>query len=280
MSAKPNDKDEFLETFAHDLKAPLGGILNYLQMVEQAGELNAQQNMYLQRVGENVHRALKMINDMLDFSRLEAVNLKLEAVDMRAVVDGVLSVLEAQIEATGVSVELAMPATLPMVRGDDNMLHHLMMNLVSNAIKYNRPQGSVHISGEQEGTGVLVRVRDTGVGIPPNELARVFERFYRAKEAKKRRIEGTGLGLAIVLRIAEAHGGRVDVTSEEGVGSEFKLWLPAWTDDVSLPTDNLPYVLDLPKPSRNRAEEAIDAVDDDTQEAFESHDKDSSYDQP
>jgi signal transduction histidine kinase len=278
MSAKPNNKDEFLETFAHDLKSPLSGILNYLQMVEQVGDLNAQQSMYLQRVAESTHRALKMINDMLDFSRLEAVTLKYDAVDMRAVAEGVLLALEAQIESAGVNVKLDMPASLPMVRGDDNMLHHMMMNLVSNAIKYNRPQGDVDISAEQEGNGVMVRVRDTGVGIPSQELTRVFERFYRAKEAKKRRIEGTGLGLAIVLRIAEAHGGRVEVTSEEGIGSEFKVWLPLFISDGSLSTDMLRHTPDLLR--RNRAEEAIDAVDDDTQEAFERDDKDSFYDQP
>lgn len=278
------DDYDMLNTFAHDLKNPIGGISNYLQMLEQMGDLTPQQAVYAKRIYENVDRALQMVNDFLEFSRLDAsMTLKLTEIDLEALIKRILQELESHIVAKQLLVKVNVSPAVAFVQADERLIHHALVNLLSNAIKYNRQEGRIDVEVREESSFVRLSVQDTGMGIPENEQHRVFERFYRARASKQKHIEGTGLGLAIVRRVIEQHGGKVWVDSVVGEGATFTVLLPHLEREghvrevVEVPlVHEASMSLDThPQPSS----EEIDALNDDSQESHELHDSDSQHDQ-
>ncbi len=186
-----------------------------------------------------------LVNDISELSTIEsgAVRLNFERLPLREVVDEVFSGLRPRSEKHRVALRNQVPESC-LVTADHRRLEQILTNLVDNAIKFNRPGGEVTVSADAESeadgqTQTVVRVRDTGPGIPPEHLPRVFERFYRVDKARSRDLGGTGLGLAIVKHLARAHGGEAYVTSEVGQGCEFVIRLPNRNTAVS---DQLPSV--------------------------------------
>jgi signal transduction histidine kinase len=170
-----------------------------------------------------------MVNELLDLSAIEqgTVPLHLGDVDVGELVRASLDRVRLFADRQGVPLESAIPADLPPVRGDEERLGQLLVNLLHNAIKFSGSGAVVTVRAQRDEESIVLAVQDHGVGIPRADLARVFERFYKVDKARVRGKGGTGLGLAIVRHVAESHGGRAWVESVEGQGSTFFVSLPA-----------------------------------------------------
>src|SRR5438132_2482858 len=230
-------KDEFMAVVSHELRTPLTAISGYSDILlrKLSGPLNDRQERQVVGVRDASRRLLALINDLLDVSKLEAgtIDLRLSALDPRNVVERAAAGVRVIGTTKGVSVRVRESVgSLPLLRADEERLHQILANLLINAIKFTPEGGSVWISaGEQAGaTGpeVVFCVEDTGVGLAPGQLARVWERFYQAESSATRRFGGAGLGLSIVRSLVELHGGRVEaVSAGVGRGSTFSVYLPA-----------------------------------------------------
>ncbi len=228
-------KDEFVALVSHELRTPLTSILGYLEIgFPERDELPDIQREALDTVGRNADRLLRLVNDLLFVAQLDAGRLSIQpgTLDLAAIVSESVEGQRARAEAKGVAVlaDTSMPCR---ISGDTERLAQLVDNLVSNAIKFTPSGGAVTVRLRNQLDDVVLEVRDTGIGIDAAEQNRLFERFFRATSATTRKIPGTGLGLAIVRAIIDAHAGSVEVTSEEGVGSTFRVTLPAISDDGS-----------------------------------------------
>lgn len=221
---------DFVANVSHELKTPLAGLSLLASTLQQAVHDDPEQaERFAERVGTEVGRLTDLVTDLLVLSRLEEpapATIDLQLVDLAEITGVVVDGLRLQPEAAQRTIELD-AATPVRVHGDRVHLATLVRNLVENALRYNRPGGGVWVSVRHEGGTALVVVRDDGLGIPRQEQARIFERFYRVDKARSRETGGTGLGLSIVKHVAESHGGHVEVKSTVGVGSTFTVTLPA-----------------------------------------------------
>jgi two-component system phosphate regulon sensor histidine kinase PhoR len=219
---------DFVANVSHELKTPLAAIRGYAETLAD-GALEDQENAgrFVTRILDQCQRLQALLADLLTLSRLESIdrNAVSELVDCnelaRDAVEEVLPLAAArQVTVTWKG------ADLPALHGDAEGLERMLVNLVDNAVKYNRRGGEVHVELARRADQVVIEVRDTGIGIPEAALPRIFERFYRVDKGRSREEGGTGLGLAIVKHAAQAHGGRVEVESEPGQGSVFRVVLP------------------------------------------------------
>jgi PAS domain S-box-containing protein len=221
-------KSEFVATVSHDLRYPLTTMRGYATMLEMVGELNEQQTGYVKKILTSVDGMNQLVTSLLDLGRIDAgVDLQLEMVPVQEVVDRVVGALQLQASQKQVviSSDISQHA-IPLIEADYALVQQALHNLVENAVIYTEPRGKVSVRVEPDKDQMVFTVCDTGIGIAPVDLPRIFEKFYRGgqKEAKKR--QGTGLGLAIVKSIAERHKGRVWVESQLGKGSAFHLAIP------------------------------------------------------
>jgi two-component system, OmpR family, phosphate regulon sensor histidine kinase PhoR len=223
-------RQEFLANVSHELRTPLAAITAYVETLLDGG-LNDGENClrFLHTIHRNAERMRALVNDIAELSAIEAgnVQLALEAIPLQLFVNEIFSHLAPR--ATKYEVTLTNQVNEELcVFADRRRLEQIFINLIDNAIKFNRPGGSVIVSTalSERGNHHLIRVRDTGIGIPADALPRVFERFYRVDKARSRAAGGTGLGLAIVKHLALAHGGEASVISTVGEGSEFTIKLP------------------------------------------------------
>jgi len=213
---------------SHEIRTPLNAIIPLLDIVLST-KLAPDQQDYLQTAYKSSRELLRIVDDILDYSKLEADRLELEttAFNLRELVETVIRLMERPADAKGLRLHLHIdPAVRLPVRGDPVRLRQVLGNLLSNAIRYTDQGGHVLLKvREQDGSAVLT-VQDTGVGIAPGDLPRVFDRFWRADPARQRATGGTGLGLTIAHRIVTDHGGTIDVTSRPHVGTTFTVRLP------------------------------------------------------
>ena len=219
---------EFFANLSHELRTPLTAILAYSETLLD-GAIDDRDNTvrFLEKLHNHAARMSELISDISDLSAIESGQVKLEPrpVRLRGVVSDVLSLAEARRGTTGVDVNVRVPDEL-MVVADRTRLEQILYNLIDNAIKFNRAEGRVTITTEDDNGHAAIHVEDTGVGIAAQDLPRVFERLYRGDKSRSRRTEGTGLGLAIVKHLVQAHGGEITVKSELGRGSRFTFTLP------------------------------------------------------
>ncbi len=224
----------FVTMVTHQLRSPLAAILQYFEVLLGGigGELSEAQQEMLSRAKERLESLMQLINDWLDMSRLSEGDIvkKLQPTPLAECVDSALKGLEFSAREKKVTVQVDLPADLPMVHADPDSLREALSNLIANAIKYNREGGRVTVRARRDGSCVTVAVEDTGVGIDPKEIPFVFDQFYRGKDREIRSQPGTGLGLAIAQKVVRAHGGTLTVTSEKGKGSVFTLRLNAVRD--------------------------------------------------
>jgi PAS domain S-box-containing protein len=222
-------KDEFLATISHELRNPLNAIVGWTRML-QSGKLDAARaTRALEAIERNAAVQAALVEDMLDVSRIITGKLVLRvgAVDLRAVVGAALDTVRMAAEAKQIDVRLDLDETVDPASGDPERLQQVVWNLLSNAIKFTPRGGSVEVRTKREGSQVLLTVRDTGKGIPPEFLPYAFDRFRQADSTSSRVHGGLGLGLAIVRHLVELHGGTVSVASEgEGCGATFTVRLP------------------------------------------------------
>jgi two-component system, sensor histidine kinase and response regulator len=220
-------KDQLIRTISHDLKNPLTIVLGNAEYLlsSKAPLTDEDRRRLIEGVQRRGQEMLGLVTDLLDLSRIEeGMPLHLEPLDLGALAER--QAKDALDRGHGIDLRYESPAETVTVKADGERLAQVAANLLSNALKYTPTGGRVTVSVERvAGCGVL-RVRDTGLGIPADALRRVFEPFYRVDQPEHRKAEGTGLGLSIVKAIVEQHGGEVRVESEPGTGSTFTVLLP------------------------------------------------------
>lgn len=221
-------KAAFIRLATHELKAPTGAILTYLDLLLNNYASPEETRDVLLRMQERANEQLALITDLLEFGRLKEMRQpgKPDLVHLDAVLKTILDQNAAQADEKGISISAEIPPGLPCVCLDPEHAKSLWSNLISNAIKYNLPGGSVRVSMRQENGSVICQVQDTGIGIPEEARGQLFGEFFRARNAKALNIPGTGLGLAIVKQILEKAGGEIWMESEPGKGTKFTFWLP------------------------------------------------------
>jgi PAS domain S-box-containing protein len=223
-------KREFISTVSHELRTPLTSVKGYvdLLMLGTAGQINDMQKNFLQVVKSNADRLNALVEDLLEISRLEngKVSLNIKTINIADLINDIVASLRTETERKRMQLTIDIQPTLPAIEADNKRIGQVLTNLISNAHKYTREQGQITVRAFQTGDLVQVDVVDTGVGIPPDELPKMFSRFFRANNALKDEVGGTGLGLSIAKSFVELHGGDMWVTSELDVGSTFSFTLP------------------------------------------------------
>ncbi len=223
-------KNEFVSTVSHELRTPLTSIKGYVDLIldGDAGEINEIQQEFLGIVKENSDRLVELINDMLDISRIESgrIHFKVQPIAVDDVVQGAVDTFKAVLSQTGRSVKVRVPDDLPPVAADPDRVGQVLINYLSNALKYSPNGGQVAVTAKREGDFVRIGVRDHGLGISREDQKRLFTKFYRVDSALTRDIGGTGLGLSICKSIIELLGGEIGVRSRAGEGSTFWFTLP------------------------------------------------------
>jgi two-component system sensor histidine kinase SenX3 len=222
---------DFVANVSHELKTPATSLRLLAESLEEAiDEDPAQAHLFAAQLKRETERLSQLINDLLDLTRLESQ----EGVENPAPVDvrNVLMTVLARMRRVARKKNITLQwkrfgrAAYYTVHGDETQLTSMFTNLVDNAVKYTPPGGRVEVTGGFEGSEIVIRITDTGIGIPERKLPRIFERFYRVDKARSKETGGTGLGLSIVKHVAENHGGRVTVESALGEGSTFTVYLP------------------------------------------------------
>ena len=221
-------KSDFVSTVSHDLRSPLTLMRGYATMLEMAGQLNEQQKNYARMIVQGVDNMAKLVNNLLDLGRIEfGVGLQVDSIPVLDILERVTGSLQMQAKQKGISLGVEIPRDLPhAIEADEALLHQALYNLVENALKYTPQGGEVTIQLQTDPSALTFAVQDSGIGIPENDLPRLFEKFYRGTNREALSQRGTGLGLAIVKSIAERHGGSVWVESALGKGSTFYLQIP------------------------------------------------------
>jgi PAS domain S-box-containing protein len=222
-------KTEFISTVSHELRTPMTSIKGYTELLLHgaAGPLSDSQREWLGTVARNAGRLSLLINDLLDVAQIEAgkVRLNLRPVAMPELVEQVFQTLQTQAEKKGLALKLTAAPGLPFIEVDSDRMIQVLMNLIGNAVAYTE-RGQVQVSLQGIANSLQVTVRDSGVGIAPEDMSHIFERFYRSNDPVVQANSGTGLGLPIVKTFVEMHGGRIWVESEMGKGSTFTFILP------------------------------------------------------
>jgi two-component system sensor histidine kinase VicK len=215
---------------SHELRTPLTNIKGYTETLIDGGEMLDEETRrsFLDVVYNESDRMTRIVKDLLTLSRLDnqRMEMNMESMDITPVVKAAVQSMKLEAENQNITLTDSLPDTLPLINGDKERLHQVVLNIISNAVKYNRPEGSVSVTAESDGKTVTVTVSDTGLGIPAEDLPRIFERFYRVDKARSRKRGGTGLGLAIAKEIVETHGGEIVFDSVYGQGSTVYLRFP------------------------------------------------------
>ena len=222
-------RQDFVANVSHELRTPVSNIKGYSETLLE-GALNDTKNArdFVKIIHSDSDRLATLINDLLDLSKIESGKLKLnfKPHSLFSIVKRVCAGLRKQAEDNSIQIINNIPKDTPRILGDSSALAQVLLNIVDNAIKYNHPKGEINISAEDKGKFMQVDISDTGIGIPQEDLPRIFERFYRVDKARSRELGGTGLGLAIVKHIINAHNGNVWTESIAGQGSTFSFTVP------------------------------------------------------
>ncbi|TAK14350.1 MAG: GAF domain-containing protein [Anaerolineae bacterium] len=229
-------KSEFVATVSHELRTPLTPIKGYVEfmMMGGAGELNEQQRQFMEIISSNIDRLSVLVNDLLDVSRIEAgkVALSMQPLNMQEIAEEVVEYIErkSQEENRPMGFQIQCPPNLPNAYGDAERIRQVFSNIIDNAYRYTPEDGRIIVGLKAVNGNVQVDVKDSGIGIFPDEQDRIFDRFYRGENHLVMATSGTGLGLAIVKELIEMHNGRIWVESSgmPGQGSTFSFVLPAY----------------------------------------------------
>lgn len=218
-------RNEVVHTVSHDLRSPLTSVIGYTELISRAGTLNENQQDFLKRIQDSVKHITALINDLLELGSIEAgLDTRREWVQLEGLLRYTLDMLQGQIRAKHIKVQADVAPSLPALRANPVRLRQVLDNVVGNAIKYSNDSGEVKISIHAEGGQIILQVSDNGPGIPIQDQAHIFDKFYRGHNMDDQ--EGSGLGLAIVKSIVDAHQGRIWVESNLGQGSTFFIVLP------------------------------------------------------
>jgi signal transduction histidine kinase/CheY-like chemotaxis protein len=223
-------KNEFLATLAHELRNPLAPINNALHVIRRSGDDKPTVHEARAMMERQVAHMVRLIDDLLDVSRitLGKIELRKERVDLSAIVQDAIDSVRPTMESSGQRLTVTLPRRSAFVHGDRTRLAQVFINLLNNSAKYSGTGSHIELTVEQQGSDVVVRVKDNGLGIPPDKLSTIFEMFTQVDRSLERSNGGLGIGLSLVRGLIELHGGRVEAHSEgEGKGAEFTVRLPA-----------------------------------------------------
>lgn len=222
-------KTDFVNMVAHELRSPLVSIRQLQSVILEGltGPLNEKQEDYLSRGMNKIDALLGLINDLLDIAKIEAGKYEQHRVptDLGNLINETVSLMEPRAEQQGIAITCDCQDLKP-VQADPKNMEEVLNNLLSNAINYSPHGGTVSICARGLGEFMEIEITDTGVGIPEEELPKIFDKFYRVKHPETRKVIGTGLGLAIVKSVVEAHNGTIEVDSAPSRGSTFRIRLP------------------------------------------------------
>lgn len=220
---------QFISDASHEIRTPLTSIGGFAAAIADGTAATPEERLHSATlIVREVERLTRLVNDLLSLSKIEsgAVTLNREAVGISDLIHAAIESFGPQAQARDSRIDLDLPRDLPAVSADPDRIYQVVVNLLSNALRFNRPGGDIAISARPENAVVRVAIEDSGPGVPADQLPRIWERFHRADASRARLDGGTGLGLAIVRSIIEAHGGTVSVESELGKGSTFSFTLP------------------------------------------------------
>ena len=224
-----NVRKEFISNVSHELKTPLTSIKGFIETL-LAGALEDKNNnrRFLTIIQDHADRLGKLINDILELSKLESKEIKLDIkpVALPEIIRKTVETFTPQLVKSKVTCSVNIKDTLPLVQADQDKIAQVLINLIDNAIKFNKENGSITVTSAIQDDSIKISISDTGMGLPEKDLPRIFERFYRVDKARSRDLGGTGLGLSIVKHIIEAHHGQTGVESIQEQGSTFWFTLP------------------------------------------------------
>jgi signal transduction histidine kinase len=222
-------KSEFLANMSHELRTPLNAIIGFSEVLSERmfGEVNEKQAEYLADIQQSGQHLLSLINDILDLSKIEAGRMELEPsdFDLPSAIEHSLTLVRERAHRRGIGLGHTVDEQLGMIHADERKLKQVLLNLLSNALKFTPEGGRIDVRAALRDGVAEVSVTDTGIGISPEDQEAVFEEFRQVGTASKK-VEGTGLGLAISKKFIELHGGKIWVTSQVGTGSTFAFTLP------------------------------------------------------
>jgi two-component system phosphate regulon sensor histidine kinase PhoR len=225
-------RQEFVANVSHELKTPLAAIKAYAETLLDGALADPHNNVpFVRRIDEQANRLHQLILDLLSLARIESgeAGFEIGVVDLEPLIEASITQYQQAATAKGMNLQRAQDCPGLTVRADEEGMRQILGNLIDNAIKYTPAGGSVTVSWRSEAQDAVIEVADTGIGIAPDDQARLFERFYRVDRARSRELGGTGLGLSIVKHLAQAFSGEVSVRSEPGKGSTFSVRLPLAT---------------------------------------------------
>ncbi len=231
-------RQDFVANVSHELRTPLTTIKGYTETLLDGALKEEVAPQFLQVIQKHADRLTKIVEDLLTLSKIESKEfyLKWERLPLSELIDDVLDFVKEAAEKKKISISQSIIPSSLEVTGDRSYLEQVFINLLDNAIKYTHEPGEISISAIEKGqTEIQVAIKDNGIGIPKEELSRIFERFYRVDKGRSQELGGTGLGLSIVKHIIQAHGGRVWADSKLGEGSTFYFTLPKQSVAISLP---------------------------------------------
>jgi len=222
-------RQDFVANVSHELRTPLTAIKGYVEALRDGGLQDpVQAEQFLRVIQRHSERMDKIVSDLLLLSEMESPDrgLQIESMNLPEVIQTAVEAVGSMAEGKRQKIQVQAAEVLIPIRADSQKIHQVMINLLHNAISYTPEGGSITVEARPLSEGVEISVIDNGIGIPPDDLPRIFERFYRVDKGRSRELGGTGLGLSIVKHIVEAHGGRVRVESKAGKGSRFTFFLP------------------------------------------------------
>ena len=217
---------EFVANVSHELRTPLTSIKTYLEALLDHPDENLElRERFLNVINSETERMVRMVEDLSMLSRDEAGSHEFRLIAIDDIIHDIVEGIGVQISNKNLALDLRISESLPLVMGNGDQLHRLILNIVNNSLKYTS-SGGITIYAGSRSNYLEVAVKDTGMGIPSEDLGRIFERFYRVDKARTRKDGGSGLGLAIARQITEAHGGTINIASQEGEGTEVTIILP------------------------------------------------------
>lgn len=223
-------EENFITMVSHQLRSPLSTIVQYFEVIlgGMAGRVEPKQEEMLSKAKNRLESLMDLINDWLDLAQMNKGQIveNLRLLSLKKVLEDIIEFIKPSAQKENIGLELIPYSGHDCVRGDEEKLKQVFSNLITNAILYNKPNGSIKISLNEKEDFMAVHVEDTGIGIPKEHLPFIFDQFYRIKKSEVKKAKGTGLGLSIAKKIVEVHGGAIEVTSELDKGSTFTVFLP------------------------------------------------------
>ncbi|TSA46022.1 sensor histidine kinase [bacterium] len=226
-----NIQSDFVSLASHQLRTPLSAVKWFSEILigQKQGKLNPKQLYYLREIYRSNERAISLINDLLDVSRIQEGHIHLELRDtyVEKVIEEILDSYSTLLKSNKVSINFEIiNGPLPKIEADQEKLKRIIINLLSNSIKYTEAQGKIRITVEKDTTHLTVSVTDSGIGIPKKDQANIFKKFFRSTNVIKMSPDGSGLGLFITKSLVDAMGGKISFRSKEGEGTTFYFTLP------------------------------------------------------